>query len=152
MNLELRIPPVIVVILFSLAMWLSAVLLPALNLPIPFSRSLALVISVAGFTVVSKGVREFQKVQTTTDPTRPDTATSLVTSGIYKRSRNPMYLGMLLLLAGWAIYLPNVLSFVLLAAFVAYMTCFQILPEERALTSTFGAEYKVYKQSARRWL
>ena len=79
-------------------------------------------------------------------------ASSLVTRGVYAMSRNPMYLGGLIILFGWAIYLLNVLAFVFLPAYVLYINRFQITPEERSLTSLFGQPYVAYQARARRWL
>jgi protein-S-isoprenylcysteine O-methyltransferase Ste14 len=83
---------------------------------------------------------------------KPDSTSSLVVSGIYKYTRNPMYLGFLLLLLGWAIFLSNLASFALLPAFVVYMNHFQIRPEERALGCLFAHEYQPYLARVRRWI
>ena len=63
-----------------------------------------------------------------------------------------MYLGLLVILLGWAIFLANALAFVLLPAFILYMNRFQIEPGERALASLFGQEFVSYKSCVRRWL
>lgn len=98
------------------------------------------------------GLYEFQKAKTTFNPMTPDDASSVVTSGVYRVSRNPMYVGFLLLLIGWAIWLSHPLPFFLLPVFVLYMNRFQILPEERALSAKFGKAYDSYQQGVRRWL
>ena len=98
------------------------------------------------------GFYEFQKAKTTFNPMTPDAASSVVTSGIYHVSRNPMYVGFLLLLTTWAIFLSHPLPFLFLPVFVTYMNRFQISPEERALSAKFGEEYDAYKRSVRRWL
>jgi protein-S-isoprenylcysteine O-methyltransferase Ste14 len=82
----------------------------------------------------------------------PASSSSLVLSGIYKFSRNPMYLGFLLALFGWAVFLSNALAFVFLPAFIFYMNRFQIEPEEKALAGKFGQEFVDYKSRVRRWL
>jgi protein-S-isoprenylcysteine O-methyltransferase Ste14 len=79
-------------------------------------------------------------------------ASSMVTWGVYSRSRNPMYLGGLIMLLGWAVYVSNVLAFLLLPAYVLYINRFQIAPEERALTALFGQSYAAYQLRVRRWL
>jgi len=94
----------------------------------------------------------FQKAKTTFNPLKPDAASSLVASGIYRVSRNPMYVGFLLVLTGWAMWLSHPLPFLFLPIFVGYMNRFQISPEERVLSAKFGEEYDTYKQSVRRWL
>ena len=83
---------------------------------------------------------------------RPDSTSSLVVSGIYKYTRNPMYLGFLLVLLGWATFLSNITALALLPVFVVYMNRFQIGPEERALGSLFAQEYKAYHARVRRWI
>jgi len=93
-----------------------------------------------------------QMRETTVNPMRPDSTSSLVVSGIYKYTRNPMYLGFLLVLVGWAIFLSNLAAFALLPAFVVYMNHFQIGPEERALGSLFAQEYQAYHARVRRWI
>jgi protein-S-isoprenylcysteine O-methyltransferase Ste14 len=93
----------------------------------------------------------FRKAKTTVNPLKPH-ASSLVTWGVYAISRNPMYLGGLIMLLGWAIFLPNALAFVFLPIYVLYINWFQIAPEERALTSLFGQTYVAYQMRARRWL
>jgi protein-S-isoprenylcysteine O-methyltransferase Ste14 len=83
---------------------------------------------------------------------KPGSASSLVVEGVYKITRNPMYLGFLLALVGWAVCLANPLSFALIPAFVVYMNRFQIAPEEEALETVFKDIFRAYKASVRRWL
>ena len=94
----------------------------------------------------------FRKQRTTFNPTQPTNASSLVKTGIFRMSRNPMYISMLLLLIGWAVKLGNPFSILILILFVWYMTQFQIKAEEEALTKIFGTEYKEYCRKVRRWL
>ena len=82
----------------------------------------------------------------------PDRSAALVAGGIYRSSRNPMYLGFLLLLAAWACWLANPLALAGLPAFVLYLNRFQIAPEERALRARFGDAYDGYARAVRRWL
>ena len=86
------------------------------------------------------------------NPLKPDTSSSLVGSGVYKLTRNPMYLGFLMLLLAWAIYLSNAFALLFVPMFLVYMNRFQIEPEERALTSRFGQEFVAYTRRVRRWL
>ena len=86
------------------------------------------------------------------NPTKPDGTSALVVSGVYRLSRNPMYVGALFALGGWAAFLSHPLPVLFLPVFVAYMDRFQIAPEERVLSSKFGTEYETYKKSVRRWL
>jgi protein-S-isoprenylcysteine O-methyltransferase Ste14 len=106
---------------------------------------LALALVVAAFLA-------FRKHRTTYHPQNVDKARTLLTSGIFGFSRNPMYLGMALVLAGWAFYLASPLAVLGVVFFVAYIQRFQIVPEERALGSTFGADYAAYCARVRRWI
>jgi protein-S-isoprenylcysteine O-methyltransferase Ste14 len=104
----------------------------------------------AGLVLVA-GIR-FRRAGTTVNPTRPQATTSVVDSGVYRLSRNPMYLGFLLALVGWAVILAHALPFLFLPAYVGYMNRFQIAPEERMLAAKFGRDYEAYRRSVRRWL
>lgn len=150
--LELRIPPLALVLLTAVGMWLVAMMGPGSDLVIAFSMPIGASLAMAGALVALLGVMAFRAAHTTVNPTTPDASSSIVASGIYRISRNPMYLGFLLMLCGWAVYLSNSFSCLFLPAFVLYMNRFQILPEERALEAKFGAQYIAYKQQARRWL
>ncbi len=86
------------------------------------------------------------------NPTKPSATSSLVTGGVFRLTRNPMYLSLLLYLLAWAAYLSNWLAALLVPLFVVYITELQIKPEERALSALFGAEYASYKARVRRWL
>lgn len=150
--LELKIPPVVVVLVAGLAMWLVSAATPSLASQFPFQRVVALAAVIAGAFVAVLGVVSFRRARTTVNPTRPQATSSLVRGGVYRFSRNPMYLGFLLALVGWAVFLGNILALVLVPAFVMYMNRFQIAPEERALAAMFGAEFEAYRQGVRRWL
>jgi protein-S-isoprenylcysteine O-methyltransferase Ste14 len=86
------------------------------------------------------------------NPTKPSATSSLVTNGVFRFTRNPMYLSLLLYLVAWAVYLANWLALLLVPVFMLYITRFQIKPEERALSAQFGPEYASYKARVRRWL
>jgi protein-S-isoprenylcysteine O-methyltransferase Ste14 len=150
-SLESKIPPPAVVLIMSAFMWLLARAAPAFDFDIPAHDLLAVVLVAGGFLTGLTGVVTFRRAHTTVDPLRPR-ASSLVTWGVYAMSRNPMYLGGLVMLLGWATHLSNATAFVLLPAYVLYINRFQIDPEERALTSLFGATYLAYQARARRWL
>ena len=109
-------------------------------------------VATAGFLLILAAAARFRRQNTTMNPTRPDATSALLVAGIYRLSRNPMYLGALLVLAGWAIHLSHPLAFLFLPVFVAYMNRFQIAPEERLLAAKFGADYEAYKCTVRRWL
>ena len=94
----------------------------------------------------------FRKAKTTVDPTNPERASKLVVVSIYKISRNPMYLGMLCILIGFAIRLGNFYTLPVVVLYVWYITTFQIKPEEEALKKLFGQEYINYCVKVRRWI
>ncbi len=151
-SLELKIPPLAIVLIVAALMWLASTFAPALHLAIPFRSVFALALVGLGLASAGAGIVAFRRARTTVNPTRPESSSSVVASGIYRFSRNPMYLGMLSVLTGWAVFLSHSLPFLLLPLFVLYMTRFQIVPEERALSAHFGDEYSNYMQSVRRWL
>lgn len=150
--LELKIPPVLVTILFVVLMWAVCKVTPGVALP-----QAARILSVSVFATLGAGIGlaafiSFRRANTTVNPLNPDNCSTLVASGIFRRTRNPMYLALLLLLTGWAIYLANPFSLLLAPAFMAYMNRFQIVPEERALEKKFGAAFLEYKRQVRRWI
>ena len=150
--LELKIPPVAVVLAVSALMWLVAWAVPAFKFLLPARDLVAMSFVLAGAVTSALGVVSFRRARTTVNPMKPELPSSLVASGIYGLTRNPMYLGFLLVLLGWAIFLSSVLAFIFLPAFILYMNRFQIDPEERALAALFGQEFTAYKARARRWL
>ena len=150
--LELKVPPLLVWLVFAGVMLGVAHFTPGLSFAVPAKLVLALALVVFGAAVAGAGVVAFRSRHTTVNPLTPGASSSVVSSGVYCVSRNPMYLGFLLALAGWALYLSNWVAVVLLAAFVVYMTQFQIKPEERALLAKFGPEFAQYMARVRRWL
>ena len=105
-----------------------------------------------GILVEAWSVGLFFRAKTTVNPLKPENSKVLVVAGLYKFTRNPMYLGMLLLLFGWTFWLGNPVGLCLPFIFVWYITKFQIKPEELALVDIFGDQYVQYKQQVRRWL
>lgn len=150
--LQLKIPPVVLVIGVALLMWLAAAYAPGLNVRFPFQSVVAWVICLSGIITCLLGVTAFKRAKTTVNPTKPESSSALVTSGIYRRTRNPMYLGFLLMLAGGAAARANLVAFLALPAFVLCMNQLQIKPEERALRSIFGDNFKKYCSGVRRWI
>jgi protein-S-isoprenylcysteine O-methyltransferase Ste14 len=149
---ELKIPPVAVVLLLGTAMWAAARFAPALRFDLPAARIVAAGLAAVGTIVAALGVASFRRARTTVNPLRPDAAASLVITGIYRRTRNPMYLGMLLVLLGWGLSLHSIPALVISAAFVPLMNRLQIIPEERALAARFGHAFTDYQAKVRRWL
>ncbi|HSQ69701.1 MAG TPA: isoprenylcysteine carboxylmethyltransferase family protein [Steroidobacteraceae bacterium] len=149
--IERRIPPVALCLLAAGAMWLLARITPAYRVAVPGRVALALVLAALAVLVGISGVRAFARARTTVNPLQPGEATSLVTQGIYSRTRNPMYLALALVLVGWACWLASPLALLVVAAFVAYLTRYQIRPEERALEATFGEAFREYCARVGRW-
>ncbi len=118
--LELRVPPLLVWLGFDGAMFVLAWVAPGLSYTLPARLALALV--VLGGAVALAGVLAFRSERTTVNPLNPGASTSIVSSRVYRVSRNPMYLGFFLALAGWALYLSNVGAVLLLPGFLAYLT------------------------------
>ena len=148
---ELKVPPVALVLVCGLLMGGMAAVWQAATLwAVPWWWG-ALPIAL-GVGVALAGVLAFRRAATTVNPTTPQASSSVVTTGIYAHSRNPMYLGFALALLGWGLWLGHAGALLVLPAFVLYMNRFQIVPEERMLAQKFGAPYTCYLQQVRRWL
>ena len=150
--LELRIPPPVVALVVGAAMWALSRVAPSVAVRSPLTTSLAIAIALAGVGASVAGTLAFRRARTTVNPMKPEKASSLVTGGIYRITRNPMYVGLLLILVGWTVYLVNAWAVLGPVVFVAYMTRFQIRAEERALLGLFGEQYATYTTRVRRWL
>jgi protein-S-isoprenylcysteine O-methyltransferase Ste14 len=151
-RLELRVPPPVVTALFALLMWFVARGFPSFDVEVPARTPTAITIFVVAVVVGIAAVLGFRRAKTTINPLKPETSSALVVRGIYRWTRNPMYLAMLLVLVGWACIVANVAALAVLPLFVAYLNRFQIGPEERALQARFGREFEQYKRTVRRWL
>jgi protein-S-isoprenylcysteine O-methyltransferase Ste14 len=150
--LELRIPPPLVAGFFALLMWLAAAWIPALDFDFPGKLPISLAVAAAGVAIGLSAAFGFRRAKTTVSPFAPQESSALVITGVYRWTRNPMYLGMLAILVAWALWLANAASFFLLPLFMLYLNRFQISPEERALQARFGGEFERYRRSVRRWL
>ena len=133
-------------------MWVTSVATSGAPLEAEWLIPLSLLVLVAGLSVNILAVITFRRGKTTINPLKPDTASQLMRTGIYRLSRNPMYLGMLLMLCAWTIWLGNLINLVALPLFVWYMTKFQIIPEELALAELFQEEFSTFKAEVRRWI
>ena len=151
--LENRIPPPLVALSAAVLMWLTSLLPPDVpEAPLVWRTTLAIVIAAVGVSFSVAGMRAFRRANTTMNPFTPALAATLVTDGVYRVTRNPMYLGLLLDLLGWGAFLWDPFALAVLPFVVLYINRFQIASEERALSSLFGTEYATYQQSVRRWL
>ena len=151
MSLELKVPPPAVGLLLAAAMWGLAKLLPG-TLAVPDPRFAAIAVALVGLAFDVAGLLSFRRARTTVNPLHPERTSALVSSGVYRLTRNPMYTGMLFLLLAWAIFLDSPWAFFGALAFVLYMNRFQIAPEERVLEGLFGDDFANYKRKVRRWL
>ena len=150
--LELKIPPLLVWLVFAGAMFGVAHFAPQLSFTLTGSSAIALALAVLGGAMAFAGVIAFRNKRTTVNPFTPSASSFIVSGGPYYVSRNPMYVGLTLALAGWAVYLSNAGAALLVPGCVAYMTQYQIKPEERALLAKFGSEFAQYMSRVRRWL
>lgn len=151
-RLELLIPPPLVALALAILM---AMIVPFVPHPaqLPFHHlALCSLVAAGGILSALLGVYCFWRHKTTINPHRPDRTRALVTSGIYRFTRNPMYVGILLVLAAWALYLSHILPLLLVPLFMVYLNRFQIGPEEQRLEKRFGTDFTSYRDSVRRWL
>ncbi len=145
-------PPPVGAAAFALFMWLAAIPFPALGLDLPARGEVAAAFLAVAVGIGAAALLGFRRAKTTVNPLKPQASSALVTGGIYRRTRNPMYLAMLLVLIGWAYVVSNLAALVMLPLFVSTLNRLQIEPEERALHARFGAEFENYRRKVRRWL
>jgi protein-S-isoprenylcysteine O-methyltransferase Ste14 len=150
-SLELKIPPPIVALLVAFAMWCLAPVASASSAP-AFRVAVAVALAVVGVAFSISGAVAFRRAKTTTNPMKPQAVSSLVVTGVYRFTRNPMYVGLSFLLIAWAMFLWSAWALFGPLVFIAYITRFQIAPEEKALATLFGSEYSAYKAKVRPWL
>jgi protein-S-isoprenylcysteine O-methyltransferase Ste14 len=151
-SLELKIPPPVVGAVLALGMWGISSVAPLLPMPATLRLAGCSVLVIAGVFFSAAGIVSFRLARTTINPTKPESTSSLVSSGIYRITRNPMYVGLSFFLVAWAIFLSSGWALLGPVAFVLYIRRFQIAPEERALANLFGSEYAAYRARVRRWL
>jgi protein-S-isoprenylcysteine O-methyltransferase Ste14 len=151
-NFPLKIPPLLLTGLLALLMKLIDTALPIYGFhgfdSTPFSLALLLI----SILLIIGGVLAFRRASTTINPSQPHNTSTLVTTGVYRLTRNPMYVGFILALTAWGIHLGNPISFLLVVSFYYYMNCFQIKLEEKALQEIFGDNYVQYCTKGKRWL
>lgn len=151
-NLELKIPPPIVAAISAFLMWKMSHLSSMFSYDIGYKLEVCILIAMLGLLVDILAISRFMKAKTTVNPLKPGSASRLVKTGIYKYSRNPMYVGNFIILIAWGIWLGVPANISLLFVYVIYLTRFQIKPEEQALEATFKDEYRCYKEQVRRWI
>ncbi|QBG93751.1 methyltransferase family protein [Xanthomonas oryzae] len=150
--LETKIPPPVVMVLLGLAAFAITRLVPAVSFSLPLRTPVAVVLGCVGVALNGVPKLAFKRAGTTVNPLRPALATQLITGGVYRYSRNPMYLGHAFILLGWTLYLHHAAALLAVALFVLYVTRFQIRPEERQLSVRFPGVYAEFCARVRRWL
>jgi len=151
-SLELKIPPPVIAAIVAAAMWGASRGDPSFAVSLAVRAAVISALALVGTGIGVWGAILLSRARTTHNPMKPEKASALVTSGIYRFTRNPMYVSLLMFLVGWAIYLASGWAFAGPLAFVLYMGRFQIGPEERVLTTLFGSAYADYTARVRRWL
>lgn len=151
-SLELKVPPLLVALLCILLMWYVQGFYPLGWLASAWVLPLTIVLATAGIAITATGAGAFRRTRTTVNPLHPEQTSHLVTGGIYQYTRNPMYLGMALVLLAVALYMADVSAFLGVALFVRFIGRYQIEPEERMLLEKFGDEFAAYQDQVGRWL
>jgi protein-S-isoprenylcysteine O-methyltransferase Ste14 len=150
-ELEFKVPPDLVALVVAGLMWLVSAITPSVAIPGVLRVPIVMTLTAGGIVLIFAARVEFARAATTFSPVAPDRSSSLVTSGVYRFSRNPMYLGTLLLLLAFAAWLSDPVSALVAMSYAAYIDRFQIRPEERVLLGRFGSEYEDYARLVRRW-
>ena len=145
-----RIPPPLIAMLCVLIIFLSKSIFP--SFAFSYKLQLGIFVSTIGFLLLIVSIKSFIDNKTTINPLNLKKSTYLVTSGVFRFSRNPMYLGMLLFLLGAAIIFNIIGGLIISILFIFYMNFFQIIPEEKALENLFGKNYRNYRKTVRRWI
>jgi protein-S-isoprenylcysteine O-methyltransferase Ste14 len=148
--METKIPPPVVTLIFGFAIYLSRKIFPEIE--IQYASFFGMFLLLLGFFILISAVKLFRNDKTTVNPLSPEQATKLVTNGIFKLSRNPMYLGMAVILASVAVFFNIIGGIIFMALFCLYITKFQIIPEEKAMKELFAQDFERYMQATRRWI
>jgi protein-S-isoprenylcysteine O-methyltransferase Ste14 len=151
-RLELKIPPDVVWVAMAVLMWLASRATPAVLVPNRLRVGIAAALIVAGTVLIVASRMALDGAGTTWHPTEPQRSTRLLTTGVYRFSRNPTYVGMAIVLLSWAVMLASPVAGVICTFFVAYVDRFQIRPEERILAGLFGQDFRDYTLRVRRWV
>tara|TARA_B100000287_G_scaffold397077_1_gene413290 strand:- start:726 stop:1172 length:447 start_codon:yes stop_codon:yes gene_type:complete len=148
--MKTKIPPPVVTLVSALLIFFSKELFP--SYAFDYQSMLSIGVFISGLMILVSAVSLFKKKETTVNPMSPEKASSLVVDGVFKYTRNPMYLGMSVVLLSISIQFNLIGGLLIVCLFVAYITIFQIIPEEEAMEENFGEEYLSFKKSTRRWI
>lgn len=152
MNLALKVIPPVQLIISASLMFGLAYFLPQYHFSLALSLPLVIVLIALASIISSLALYDFHKYKTTSHPHTPEKTSTIVDSGIYAYSRNPMYLALVLVLLALALYLKNVTCFAVIPLFICYITRYQIKLEEVMLDKIFPTDYQNYSNKVRRWL
>ena len=150
MNIKTKFPPPLVALTFGFLINYTKNIFPKIK--IGWGDVFGSIIIIFGIIIILSAIGLFKRYKTTITPLKPFKATKLITDGIYKFSRNPMYLGLLLVLSGVSIILNPIGGLFLIPLFILYLNLFQIIPEENAMVDLFKDEFLEYKENVRRWI
>ena len=151
-SLEGKVPPPVVAIMAAAVMWGVANEQALLRYEISYKAFICGALVGLAVLIDLAALRLFMTAKTTINPISPDKATKLVTTGVYRYTRNPMYMANLIILLAWLIWLGSIYSVSGLILYVVYMNQFQIKPEERVLLNLFEHEYSFFCSRVRRWI
>ena len=151
-SLELRINPPFQMLISVVLIFITSRLLPSSVALLEYKWLISSVLMAIGLIIIMAGLFSFHFAKTTGNPDKPESVSALVSSGIYRITRNPMYVGLIFLLLAWGAWLGSFFSIIIVALFQQYTTRFQIIPEEKALSKLFPQEYQAYCENVRRWL
>lgn len=151
-KLEMKIPPIIVLGVLGFIMWIISLVTTSQLIDLNPFKVFSLILFLIGISFSLAGVYAFRISGTTVNPRDPNRTFLLVTSGVYRYSRNPMYLGFFICLLAWGLFLGNPISLLVATFFVYYMNKYQIIPEEKVLAEKFGADFDSYSRRVSRWL
>ena len=149
-DIKTKFPPPLVALTFGLLIYYTENIFPKIEIKNEIIFGSFMIIS--GLIIILSAIILFKKYQTTISPLNPSNSAKLITDGIYKFSRNPMYLGLLLVLVGISIILSLTGGFFFILLFILYINLFQIIPEENAMVDLFKDEFLEYKKNVRRWI
>jgi len=150
--LELKVPPPVVALVVAALMWIAAWVFPEPVILPAWRDDVGGIVAIAGAVLAVAAMFSFGRARTTLNPVAPERCSAVVTSGVFRVTRNPMYVGLLLAILGWMISLGALIALIGPPAFVAYIQRYQIVPEERALVRKFGVGYVAYMARVRRWI
>ena len=143
-SLALKINPPVQMLISVVLIYATAHTLPVSADLLEYKWIIGGVSLIMGLFFNFAGGVSFRSAKTTGNPNRPENVSSLVTSGIYRITRNPMYVGLLFLLLAWTTWLGSLFGLLIIIIFQQYMTRFQIIPEEKALSGLFPDQFQDY--------